>query len=281
MEGKWSSYSASELYINNRSSLLEEKEQAECLLSLATPDQNSKAFDFIHVPLGKTSTSCYQVQELKNYLKTSFKDPMRVHRSLSFMLTRIHRIISLPGWLKQFSLQEVNDKFKEKILTGILEDWITGRSSKYTFLPGILCGIEQLIQYGCTTTYDKDQATILLATQPKGTWLIRPSNQGQKDGSSEVTIFTISYQSVLQEGVFHRRYVDVHGVGVYCPPLDIDLNIFKEGKIIEILKLLYYRPPPFACVLDAIEEMIDIDELDPSKLICERTIKNDLFSKDM
>lgn len=246
----------------------EEDKQAECVLSLSTPSDDDKKFNWITVPYGGTAFSVYHLPDFKTYVENpSQTDPKRVYQTLGFMTTRMNRLLALPDFIKDLTVKQVTDELRLGVLQDLLEEWKNDQFPDDNVAAAGICGFKQLIEAKCTHSFDMDQAEAALQGHPAGTWLIRPSNMGKSDGSGDITVFTVSYVRV-DGAIWHSRFVDVYGVGVYLGNLEVTpKEMLVRGDMKEIIQAWGHAPPPFACVTDALMGNIRQGYYKPSLLV--------------
>lgn len=239
----------------------DENKQAACILSLSNPTETKEYFQWIVVPTGRATYQTYVLQYFKDYVSRyidKIPDPMKIYPDLRFMITRMNRLLSLSPDVSNLSTTSITQEFKEDIANSFFGLYNNQKNINNLSDLTILINIQLLEQLGLlytkfVTSDEANQYLIKNKAQPKN-YLIRTSTQGNKDGSGDCTVFAISYINNIGK-VYHVRYMDVHGVGIYG--IDAELNekiklVLKNSNIHEFLTFVNYRPADFACIADCL-----------------------------
>ena len=252
-------------------------EDTACPLSLATPDENSCYFDWIHVPVSRETTYHYSLADFSDYnifTRGGLADPMRIYQSLRFMLTRLNAIYRAHPSLRERTIAEVTPALRAQLLAATMENWGQGGDLNEH---NLLLSLETMFQNGLVHDINVEGATRMLLEGGRiGSFLLRRSGQGVFDGTSTCTVFTISYLSAT--GVEHVRLIDVHNVGVYITtsPPGTNINSFfiprddallRNAQIQAVIQRFLHAPPQYACVADLLiafsrqHRLFDLDKM--------------------
>ena len=234
----------------------------KCQLSLITPKDTDKGFDWINVRFTDLVCKPYNCKELRNYLNydPSGKDPNRILRNLNHLRTRLDSIANVPDSVKILDAKTITDEFLCNLLKKMITGWRLEDSLTLAMSYGTLFGINIWQKVGLIHDISYDEAETILEKSKKGAFMLRRSSKSKENPFH--TVFSLSYKCISSlpdnetRDVYHIRFMSVHGVGVYC--LTSVLNNSKqiiatdkdlaETNYPKLLDLLGYQPPPFACI---------------------------------
>ncbi len=276
------STAAGALYTSIGDSLTDadEDKQARCVLSMSTPADLDEYFKWFFVPSGRGTSQSYTLADFDEYVKRynvlqAIPDPIRKFANLRFMMCRLQRQLLLTEQVMKIRSSEVTDDLRNKILHetfGIKETASTDTTKDL----GILCGLTSMdklnLVHKTFNTYQDANRFLVERKTTVDEYLVRISTKANPLGTGDCTVFTVSFMVPTYDAdqqstyiPYNIRFVDIHGVGVYpttgspdsaMPWFNLNVTgVMQRADMSEILKLLGYAPPPYACIIDCLRDM--------------------------
>ncbi len=264
----------------------DEEKNTICTLSLANPLEITQYFKWITIPSGNGTYQTYSVEAYAAYITHELingniiRDPFRGFADLRFMNKRLNRLLTMPSDKSQMPVSDITQDFKKRVTKAFFklpqdEHPISHDDAKDLGLLVSLNIIDELkLLHTCFRT--SQEAVDYLKEKTPKSYLLRTSTQGNASGSSDCTVFTISFVTA-NNTVFHIRLVDMHGVGVYVATNDpdriircSDLNyshLLKKSDMREFLAAIDYSSPQYACVVDCLTDLERLGYISIDKLI--------------
>ncbi len=250
-----------------------EEKQAVCLLTLTTPTENDKFFDWISVPNEGKTPNVYIISGEGGFGKYFDRfagvvpDPMKIYSNLLFMSKRLNRMRSVCDTVKQTKTIEIDTKFRNEILGRCYSKWINKLpidpiTIDYAVTVSIMDMERTGILYNGMKSGDAYFELKAHRNEP-GAFLLRNSSMSNTKGDS--TVFTIT--CIREDSSFYSvRLIDLHGIGIYVTTAVCDgkVEIFRVAEPVvrsaerkQILAAVNYKPPNYACIIDL---LIDFDK---------------------
>ena len=271
------------------------EEQSTCAISLSNPGEIKEYHGWIGIPVGNGVIHQYCLQTFLEYIKqyaNKIPCPNRSMPDLRYMKTRCNRLAKLPAVIAAIPINVITQQFNEKVAaeffglelknsnssTNSISNSIelTPTNTEQLMVNCGLCLLDTLkLVHKTFTTVQEVEHYFSEKKADLSSYLIRLSTRGNTNKTGECTVFTITM--MLETGVFHIRFMDVHCVGIYVisrfPNNEIqgvDLNspsLLNNCNLREVLAAVSYQPPPFACIADVLSTLQLLNYISIKKII--------------
>jgi len=274
------SNASKDLYSNIDTRFNEKKDS--CPIGLVEVKELDNYFKWIFIPRVGADATLYSLDDFKAYFDSEnafhfghVRDPMRIYSNLSFMETRMNRLLKVSDDLRKLSASQINDDLRKEVLHGLLtkvfgldgfevkSDSDLIKSLERLYQLSVIVGINTFATAGFVHDLTAENVGNTLQGLPVGSFLIRTSSKSSTTGMGECSVFTISYVNASDD-YFNIRFLDIHGVGIYTLTpghanslrrVSVFSEFLESGNMIEILKQLNWKAPHYACVLDCLTDL--------------------------
>jgi hypothetical protein len=262
--------------------------EIKCPLTLSTPLDNDNYFDWLFIPVGNNLHHSYRISGnsgILEYFKLAgnnavVRDPQRVFPNIKHMYTRLIRQSGLSDATKRLKAGEITPEFRQQIFDdtmilwkniNLLENEQKPEKDALIIERGLLIGIDMFeknnILFNNLDTTLSDEI-LRKYNWKKGAFLIRNSSTTNVNGSGDCTVFSITYvyEKLGSLTTNNRRYVSVHGVGLY-DGCEVNHRLLNNSDMKEILADLQYKPAEYACLTDDLYRLHRIGVINLSELV--------------
>jgi hypothetical protein len=221
-------------------------------------------FEWIKIPYGVGKSHAYILDGefgLINYLKKTKEDPQRIFRNLVPIEKRMTWYMKMTPEEK---LIQITSIYRDNLFLNTIEDFKNPPERRGYRNFGVILGLDVFEKYNYIIDVDAGNAGKLLNIhKDRKPIIIRKSSVSAYNENACFTVFSISY--LANSEVWHVRFVNVHGVGIYLlsrftrgdisRTFNIDAPNLIDKPIKDVLEQLDYQPPSFVCLTEILEEI--------------------------
>lgn len=258
----------------------EENKKIVCPISLSTPVDDNRLFNWLFIPIGNNLYHTYKLDDFKTYFDSfngDVPDPQKTLVRLNHMKTRMTRQLNLHENIKNLKHSEINDEYRKQILCEVLDSWANDKQlDNIAKSKMLLVNLKTFEELGLISSSKANIDNIVKVFHSPGLitngyFLLRFSSLSKENNDGDFTIFTLSYVEKNGAYINNTRFLSLHGVGVYhltgkVYNEEIPVDVLNSGNMKKFLEHITI-PPEYACVLDMLQVYINSGLVDPKKFI--------------